>query len=310
MNDDIQLSLCIPTNGVIEWVQPVLDSIYEEKNPIGNFEVIVTDNGNNEKFYNFMQLYCKKHNNLIYKKTKAIQFENQIEVFKLASGKLIKFVNHRMVLLPGAINYLLKFIADNQDEQPFVYFLDNECAGQYDSFDHFVKGLSYWSSYSAGVAMWKSDFDNMDLNKPYNKLFPHTNMIFSTRNKTKYIINGCKIMKSLPTDETKKGNYNLFYAFAVEYPSIILRLYRDGDISFETFKKVKDANFEFIASLYFNYLVLKKPCSYDLSNYKQSLKVFYEKENILIKMVILIAKKCFRKISRLCRGNINVKNGN
>ena len=49
------LSLCIPTNGVIEWVSPVLNSIYDEKNPIGEFEVIVTDNGNNEEFYEFMQ---------------------------------------------------------------------------------------------------------------------------------------------------------------------------------------------------------------------------------------------------------------
>ena len=44
------LSLCIPTNGISEWVFPVLDSIYNQKVDDSLFEVIVTDNGNNEQF--------------------------------------------------------------------------------------------------------------------------------------------------------------------------------------------------------------------------------------------------------------------
>lgn len=204
MSSEIMLSLCIPTNGVVEWVGPVLDSIYQEKNPIGNFEVVVTDNGDNIEFYNFMQEYCNRYDNLIYKKTSAVQFLNQIEAFKLARGKLIKFVNHRMILLSGALNYLLQFVYDHEDKMPFVYFLENKCAGEYVDFDHFVRGMSYWSSYSGGVAIWREDFEKMDLSKTFNKLFPHIDMIFSEKEKQKYIIDGHKLMESLPTDETKK----------------------------------------------------------------------------------------------------------
>ena len=99
------LSLCIPTNGVSEWVFPVLDSIYN--NYYGNldtFEVIITDNGDNNDFKQGIRKYVSKFPNLIYKETKAVQFQNQIEAFKLASGDYIKFVNKNAGKLTKILN--------------------------------------------------------------------------------------------------------------------------------------------------------------------------------------------------------------
>ena len=62
------VSLCLPTNGIIEWVFPVLDSIYRQNVDDSLFEVIVTDNGDNEQFRLMMIEYAKDKNNLIYKK--------------------------------------------------------------------------------------------------------------------------------------------------------------------------------------------------------------------------------------------------
>ncbi|WP_033162445.1 glycosyltransferase [Sharpea azabuensis] len=301
MSNEIQLSLCIPTNGILEWVKPVLDSIYSEEKPIAKFEVIVTDNGNNEKFYEFMKNYSKAHDNLIYRKTNAVQFNNQIEAFKLASGKLIKFINHRKVLLPGSLNYLLEFVEKYQSSKPFVYFLEDDNAGVYENFDSFVSGLSYFSSYSGGIAMWRDDFMKIDLNKPFNVLFPHTDMLFSARKKKQYIIDGHSITKDLPTDETKKGKYNLFFAFAVEYPSIILELYRNGDITYKTLKKVKEDNYGFLCMLYLNYIILKKPCSYDLQNYKDNLRIYYGNRLMPIEVFKTVVKKSMNLIKRKVR---------
>lgn len=301
MSNEIQLSLCIPTNGILEWVKPVLDSIYSEEKPIAKFEVIVTDNGNNEKFYEFMKNYSKAHDNLIYRKTNAVQFNNQIEAFKLASGKLIKFINHRKVLLPGSLNYLLEFVEKYQSSKPFVYFLEDDNAGVYENFDSFVSGLSYFSSYSGGIAMWRDDFMKIDLSKPFNVLFPHTDMLFSARKKNQYIIDGHSITKDLPTDETKKGKYNLFFAFAVEYPSIILELYRNGDITYKTLKKVKEDNYGFLCMLYLNYIILKKPCSYDLQNYKDNLRIYYGNRLMPIEVFKTVVKKSMNLIKRKVR---------
>ena len=71
MTSTIFLSLCIPTNGVTEWVVPVLDSIYREQIAEELFEVVVTDNGENKEFFWKMKEYSDLHQNLIYKKTTA-----------------------------------------------------------------------------------------------------------------------------------------------------------------------------------------------------------------------------------------------
>lgn len=129
-------------------------------------------------------------------------------------------------------------------------------------------------------------------------MFPHINLLFSQKEKTKYIIDGKSILKSLPTDETKKGKYNLFYAFAVEYPAIILDLYRNGDITYNTFLKVKKDNYKFISELYFDYVIRKKPCSYDLSDAKYNLNVFYGTSILNFQLFIVLLKKVTKKITR------------
>ena len=88
------LSLCLPTNGITEWVIPALDSIYAENVNNDKFEIIVTDNGSNSSFEEIMSSYVKGHDNLIYKKTNAFMFYNQIEALKFAKGDYLKFVNH------------------------------------------------------------------------------------------------------------------------------------------------------------------------------------------------------------------------
>ena len=71
------LSLCIPTYGVIEWIFPVLDSIYDQSSELEDyFEVVVTNNGNKAEFERLILEYCDKHRNLKYKKTYFSGFLN------------------------------------------------------------------------------------------------------------------------------------------------------------------------------------------------------------------------------------------
>lgn len=299
-SDKILVSFCIPTNGIIEWVIPVLDSIYKNIDKFEDFEVIVTDNGNNKEFENKMNYYKKKYSNFIYKKTTAKMFLNQIEAFKLSKGELIKFINHRMELLPNSVNYLINFVRNNIERKPVIYFSNGnlkqkEIVKEYKSFDEFVKGLSYWSSWSAGTTMWKEDLEKLENVKSFNNLFPHTDIIFSNKNKDKYIIDNTVLVKELIADNTKKGNYDLFNAFAIEYPSIIYQLYCDGYISKKTFKTVKKDNSYFLSRLYIDYIIKKNKCSYDLGGYCKSIGKYYSDLEIKCKVFIIILKKILLK---------------
>lgn len=292
MNNYPLLSLCIPTYGVSEWVFPVLDSIYNQANDLTMFEVVVTDNGNNTKFKKKIREYAENKSNLSYFETNASSFVNEIESYKRAKGLFIKFINHRTILLPGALDIFISFVKDNILDKPFVYFgngLLPEVNGTRtcSTFNDFVEGLSYWSSWSTGMAFWKEDFDSIDDNKDFNELFPHTDILFGFRNKRKYLLNNQKLLEEMNDDGIPKGRYDLFYAFAVEYPSILLQLLRDGDLTLSSFKKIKDKNLFFIMEQYHAFVIKKRTCSYILSNFEECMNVFYSEDEI---------RECYRKL--------------
>ncbi len=303
------ISLCIPTNGVVEWVLPVLNSIFEQGVSEELFEVVVTDNGTNEEFYHLMMAYRDKHTNILYEKTTALPFLNEIESYKRASGEFIKFLNHRTQLLPGALKEFLSFVQENLQEKPVVYFANGMLemsreVRSYSSFDEYVRNLSYWSSWSTGMGFWNKDFEKIPEDTVFNELFPHTTILFRERDRAHYIIDNRELLYEMPSGNIPKGRYDLFHAFAVEYPGILCDLLRDGSISSQTFLQVKEDNLKFIAQLYNQYVIRKNPCSYDLSGFDRAIQVFYSKRSVkvgLCKKILTAIKNRFKRLMKSSR---------
>ena len=295
------LSICIPTNGVAKWVFPVLDSIYQDDVSTDLYEVVITDNGKDEEFKNQMQVYVQKYPNIVYDRTEAFEFLNEIEAYKRAKGELIKFINHRTKFLEGTLRYLVDFAEKNKEEKPIIYFANGVLEDvinveEYETFDMFVEKLSYYSSWSTGMCFWREDFDRIPKDAVYNTLFPHTTILFNETKRNRYIIDNNVLLFEIPTGTTPKGRYNLFYAFAVEYPAIILDLARSELISMNTFEKVAEKNFKFVCDLYLEYVYMKHECSYDLSNHEQSIEVFYSMKKMHKKNRVKYIKHNLRKV--------------
>lgn len=296
------VSLCMPTNGVIDWVFPVLDSIYNQNVDIDLFEVVITDNGHNAEFKKSIKGYLQTHTNIVYVETQALPFLNEIESYKRASGELIKFVNHRTKLVEGTLQRMVQYVEDNRDVKPVTYFSNgvlkmSKDKHVYASFDEFVKNLSYWSSWSTGMTIWKSDFDKLpeDVSE-FNELFPHTNVLFDVRDRGKYVVDNSIIFDEIPQGKKPKGNYDLYYAFGVDYPRIIENLLKDGSITVKSYKYVLDKNLEFIASLYWQYNLKKDYCSYDLSGLNDMFGKYYSRAALNKKVAKHIAKGVIKKI--------------
>lgn len=286
------ISLCIPTNGVSEWVFPVLNSIYSQNVSNDLFEVIVTDNGKNTDFENQMKLFVKEYSNLIYKKTDSIMFQNQIDSLRLANGLFLKFVNHRAVFENGALEWMIQQISNYKDEKPVIYFSNGVLAGkhkEFDSFDLFVNGLREYASWTTGVGVWKSDFDLIPHNHIYNKISPHSDVLFAVRNKNKYIIDDYVWSHNIDS-KNNKGTYDLYKAFACEELTITLSLLIDGDISAKTFKNVKNAYKKLLINFYLQFNILKIKCSYDLSGFNDSMGIFFNKSNIILSAYLSLPK--------------------
>lgn len=298
------LSLCLPTNGISEWVFPVLDSVFSQNVDSSLFEVVVTDNGNNQDFFEKMQDFSKLHSNLIYKKTNAFLFENQIEALRLANGEYLKFLNHRAILETNSLNWLIETIEKYKDEKPVIYFsnggLNLKNTFEINSFDGFVKGLGELASWTTGVGVWKTDFEKIPKDKIYNKISPHSDVLFAERKKTKYIINDYIWSHEIDNNHSKKGSYDLYKAFGIEEFSITLGLYLDGDISIETLKFVKKSYEKLLVRFYRNFNILKKPCSYNIKNFYSNVSIFFNARKIKFKAWFGIIpagiKRIFRKV--------------
>lgn len=295
----ILLSLCIPTNGV-DTVLPILDSIYSQNEDASLFEVVVADNGNNIDFKKKMTEYVKKHANLVYKENNASGFLNGNEAYKAASGEFIKFINHRTTLMDGSLRAFLDFVRDNIDKKPGIYFSNGELkfkkVRKYSNFDLFVRNLKNYSSWSTGIAFWKEDFNKIKDFSTFNQLFPHTGVLFAEKNKTEYIIDDRVLLYEIPVSQKNKGKYDIFKAFGIEYPSVIECLYKNGDISLKTFEDVKKANAKFLGQIYFDFIIRKHECSYDLSSFEESTKIYYSPKMIKRLAKRHGAKRAFNKL--------------
>ncbi len=300
MNEPI-LSLCLPTNGVIEWVFPVLDSIYNQNADLNMFEIIVTDNGDNKEFENKMLRYKENHSNLIYKKTTSYMFYNQLDALKLANGKYLKFVNHRGLFVDGALEKMIELVCKNEENKPVIFFGNGvlkDNVYKLKNFDDFVSTIGHLASWTTGVGIWKDDYDKIPGNIKIDKISPHSCILFSERHKNEYLIDNSIFSKEIVVDQSKKGTYDLFKGFAVEEITITLNLFIDGDISANTFKKVKNDYKKFVADLYWQYIIEKRPCSYDLFGFEDAMGIFFTKKEIIFEVILLILNKIKNKIVR------------
>jgi len=280
------LSLCMPTNGVPEWVFPALNSIYNQNVDNDLFEVIVTDNGNNSEFEKEMRIYAKEHKNLTYKKTNAYMFDNQIEALNLGSGDFLKIVNHRGIFLPGNLQYMIDFIENYKNIKPVIYFSNGALNfksdfKEYEVFDAFVSDLGVYVTWSGGVGIFKSKYEEIKNDFKYNIFFPHTGILFGDKTNTKYIINDKICMKEIDSNHSKKGKYNLYKAFALDGFSIIINLYNEGNITEDTLINVKKKFKDCIINFYIQFNIKKNPCSYDLNGFSKYINIFFSEKEII-----------------------------
>lgn len=294
------LSICIPTNGILDWVSAVLESIYCQNVPQNLFEVVIACNGNEDSFDKFINKVKQKYDNLVYIKTNEQGFMNQVACFKTARGLFVKFLNHRMLMNSNSIEYLIQFIKKYNVSKPPIYFsngvLKKHNVMILKSFDEFIYLLGIYSSWSNGLAFWNDDQIKKISNSQYNNLFPHFFILCKVTNSGNYIIDDNKLMQEITSETIKKGKYDFFSAFSIEYLSLILELYQKKLIKLKTFVHIKRELKFWLADQCINYMLLKKNTSYDLSGFPKAFTVFYSFTDIIMSVAIQIVKRPIKKL--------------
>lgn len=280
------LSLCIPTDGNVHWVLPVLDSIYTQEVNTNLFEVIVTDNGNSSELAEVIKLY--NYPNLKYFKSESKGFTNIIFSLQQANGVFRKMINHRSRILPGKLQEMIELVHKYDNTRPIMYFSDNQISKEQDvieckNYDELIYNLNYWISWSAGIGIWEDDVPKLEEIK-YDETFPNIAVVLDVRKDSHCVIWNKKYQDML--DDSGKGGYNLFNAFAVILLNLLGDYTQEKKISEKTYQATKDKLFRFLTQLYLEEVIRKSKHSYDLSNIYESMCTHYSyKKYIWMKII-------------------------
>lgn len=273
----IYLSICIPTNGRIEIIKNTLDSIFINCTANHNdFEVILSDNSKTDELLELLEGY-KQYPNIIYSKTTCEGFLNSVNALELANGLFLKLHNNYTKFNNSGVNQMISFVKDMQEIKPCVFYtnglLKKHSIKQYDSFDLFTTDLSFLNSWSTGFSIWKQDFDNFSLSG-LNKFFPQTSLLLLQHKKKSFVIDNNVLFTN--QEVSKKGGYNLFRTFGVDYLELMEEASKSGIISVKTFTKIKkDLFYRFLIEWYYNTKIAKNEFTFDLSFIKESVMNYY-----------------------------------
>ena len=270
------LSICLPTNGAVQWVIPTLRSVYEQGVDLSLFEVVITDNGENSKLAE--ALIDFDYPNLRYIQTQEKGFLNLVTCLQMGNGLFCKMLNHRMVLLPGMLQKMIDLVNKYKEDKPVLYFLNGngglptitDCK----NIDEFVYAMNLWVSWSAGIGFW--DIDKTKLSSiELNEMFPNTSLLFEHRSNSKYII--WNEIYGEMQDDAGKGGYDLFHTFGVVLNDLLLDLCKKKRISNTTFKYAKRKIFIFLQGLYYSEVLLGKESNHTfiIRNIRKSISVYY-----------------------------------
>ncbi len=275
MNNHLLLSLCIPTNGAVEWILPVIESIYAQKYDNEKFEVVITDNGKDSQLPGYIARM--NYPNLRYKQTTDDGFLNLVSCLKEGKGLFCKMINHRSVMMPGSISEMVALVEHYKESQPIIFCADGDAKIKNESMnckdtDVFVRSLSYFCSWSAGIGFWQQDLSQMDLIEK-NSMFPNASLLFEVRENPSYVIWNKKYQRM--GDDSGKGGYDVFNTFGVVLLDILNDLRKRNRISIDTFVHVKRDLFHYLRQIYTNEVVLSTNRTFIIHNISESMSVYY-----------------------------------
>lgn len=282
MEQQLLLSLCIPTYGVVEWVIPVVESIYAQGCDNRLFEVVITDNGKDSKLGEALKKFDAP--NLHYYQTTSKGFTNQIDAFRKCRGLFCKMLNHRSKLREGVLQKMIDLVDRYKKDKPIIYFADDtvklpeitECK----DMDEFCSDMSYFTSWSGGTGAWREDVDHLDESK-INKMFPHMVFLFDLRQQSRYVIWNEKF--DIMASDKGKGGYDLVHTFGVVYLDEVHRLVEEGRISKQTFNKVRLDLLGFLAEWYRNeYLAPYTIHHFQFEHVHRNMRKYYSEKEYLL----------------------------
>jgi hypothetical protein len=255
---------------------------------LDDFEVVVSDNSKEHTTQPVIEEF--KYENLHYYPTDCEGFRNSFFALSYGKGDYLKLNNNYTMFRKGSLRILIEQLKSLKDNKCQVIYTNGlrkiKNVAYYDTFDSYMAGLSYFCSWSAGYGMWREDFERVKNNVEIDKFFPQTSLLLSQSYKHDFAIDD----RSLFEDQhvPKKGGYNIFKVFSVDFLNLIHGAYSYGTISEKTYKKIKrDLLYKYLSVRYFK-TVIARLDNFEHTGIKKNITVYYAKWQYILMLLVAV----------------------
>lgn len=296
------VSICIPTKDRPMLIDNTLMSIFNEPVDKGLYEVVISDNSDDDATFCIVEKFRKMGMEIVYYRNPVKGFYNSIQALILGNAEFLKLHNDYTKFNPGGLQQLIDLVVNNREQKPQVLFTDGnlKCNNvrEFSSFDSFLASSSYWNTWSSAFSIWKKDFDSLPHQKAdLNDQFPHTSILFYNNIKARYIIDDRVLFDNSTVN--KKGGYNIFYNFCVLYIDMLKDLLNSTHINKTTFVYIKrDMAYSFVSSWYCNSILSKGEFSFDNTDCHKNILKNYSFFDFFTIIIIAILKKAYKKCTK------------
>lgn len=297
MENKVLLSICIPTcnrGNILETV--ILNYITNEEFD-DSVELVISDNASTDNTEEIVKEIIKKYPSKkisYYKNNENIGAKNFFAVISRAKGKYAKMSNDYIYMTNEGLKVLKENIR-NTSEDTGLFFYDhlrqkNRGAVMVQNVDEFIHLVNNKITWVTNFGCWTKDIQELgEYTKSNSKVDEHIIQIsfwalylVDHYNKTKVVDVHWNRGLSIPNSK-RVLTYNFFTPHVVWYYDLINDYAKLGKVKPETivFDKKRLLS-DFVGNKIVEYLILKKPCAFDLSGswnivmeYFGSLPYFY-----------------------------------
>jgi abequosyltransferase len=288
-NENILLSICIPTYNRANYLRVTLDSIVKQDrfNNNNDIEIVISDNCSDDNTVDvsneFIEIYGSKIR--YFTNPSNIKDKNFEKVLSEGRGVFLKLNNDTLKHNEGSLDQIVELINENILSKNILFFsngiLKKEDIFYCENLDSFVKNVSYYSTWIGAFGIWKTDFERIKYFSRYSKLqLVQTDVLFRLfyQNKSA-VINNKQIFFSMPP--IIKGGYDLITVFLDNYLYLLKQQIEKGLLTKKVYNNEKKS------------LLLNHICPWLINTRLYPEKYSFTHHNFFIKMFIHYGKNIF-----------------
>lgn len=293
------LSICIPTYNRASYLEGAILNIITDNAFGDEVEIIISDNASTDNTEEIAKKYTQKHYNIkYYKNEENIRDKNFMLALQRGNGLYRRLFNDTLRFKEGALQKMLDIIRISSQNRPLFFyqnisFLKPNTYKITKGVTAFFLNTSYWVTWIGNFGNWNNIIEEIpDPDECAPLLLAQVDWSF-------------KIIKANPEAQiyyddyfnsivpAKKGGYNFFNVFIINYLSIIKKSIRNPFLLEQ--EKYRLYRYYLIYAIY-NFTRLGNSYTFDNSYMWRTLfKAYWYQPYFYIGLIFLYIKKITKK---------------